>query len=165
MLLYYKICPFWTCVFCFTKIAISREDINVSLVGNGNCKTMLLLLRNFWFIRFLGVLSNLLPLKDSEVVLFNFTTRKPHCWLAFHTADLGLRSKTQFFMCLSSKKMVAFQASLSYSSPHVGLLMVQEQYLLCGVSDEGLAGIAVLVSCFVNSLLINMKWYLSFNDS
>ena len=42
--------------------------------GNGNCNAMLLLFQNFVFR------SNLLPLGDAEVVIFNSTTWKFHFW-------------------------------------------------------------------------------------
>ena len=45
--------------------------------GNGNCNAMFLSFQNFIFKRFLVFCSNLLPLRVSEVVLFNFTTWKP----------------------------------------------------------------------------------------
>ena len=48
--------------------------------GNGNCNAMLLLFQNFRFKRFLVFCSNLLPLRVSEVVLFNFTTWKSFVW-------------------------------------------------------------------------------------
>ena len=49
--------------------------------GNGDCNTKLLLFQNFRFKRFLPFRSNLLPMRDSEVVLFSFNsfiTWKPH---------------------------------------------------------------------------------------
>ena len=48
--------------------------------GNGNCNAMSLLFQNFRFKRFLVFCSNLLPLRVSEVVLFNFTTWKSYLW-------------------------------------------------------------------------------------
>ena len=48
--------------------------------SNGNCNAMLLLFQNFRFKRFLVFCSNLLPLRDSEVVLSNFTTLKFQFW-------------------------------------------------------------------------------------
>ena len=48
--------------------------------GNGDGNAKLLLFQNFRFKRFLPFRSNLLPMRDSQVVLFNFTTWKPHFW-------------------------------------------------------------------------------------
>ena len=48
--------------------------------GNGDCNAKLLLFQNFRFKRFLAFRSNSLPMRDSEVVLFNFTPWKPHFW-------------------------------------------------------------------------------------
>ena len=48
--------------------------------GNENCTAKLLLFQTFRFIRVLVFCSNLLPLRVSEVVLFNFTTLKPYFW-------------------------------------------------------------------------------------
>ena len=42
--------------------------------NNGNCNAMLLLFHNFRFKSFLVFRSNLRPLRDTEVVLFNLTT-------------------------------------------------------------------------------------------
>ena len=48
--------------------------------GNSNCNAKFLLFHNFRFKRFLVFHSNLLPLRASEAVHFNFITWKPHFW-------------------------------------------------------------------------------------
>ena len=105
------------------KFLSLRRSIIASLRnhdGSGNCNAMLLLFQDFRFKRFLVFCLNLLPLRDSEVVHFNFTTWKPH----FCRSVLQIKAskvKVSRFKCSSSNKKDGFQASLSYKRPQFGL--------------------------------------------
>ena len=84
---------------------------------------MLLLFQYFRFKRFLVYRSNFRPLRGSKKRLCPFQFHDLDIpFLAFCTADLGLRSKLSLFKCLSSKKKYGFQASLSYRRPNSGIL-------------------------------------------
>ena len=70
-----QICSLANCkAYCKLIGSLRNHD------GNGDRNAKLLLFQNFRFKRFLVIRSNLLPMRDSEAVLFKFTTWKQHLW-------------------------------------------------------------------------------------
>ena len=70
--------------------------------GNGNYNAKFLLFQKFRLKRFLVFRSSLLPLRGSEVVLFDFTTWKPDFWRSV-LQIWACEVKLSRFKCLSSK--------------------------------------------------------------
>ena len=72
--------PAFSFRFSFVVLTKVRSGSLQKHDGNGNCNAMLLLFQDFRFKRFLVFRSNFPPLRDFEIALFNFTTRKAHFW-------------------------------------------------------------------------------------
>ena len=70
---------------------------------------------------FLVFRSNLLPLRGSEIFLFDFATWKPHFWRSV-LQIWACKVKLSLFKCLLSKQKYGFQAFPSYRGPHFSLL-------------------------------------------
>ena len=77
--------------------------------------------RSLRFKLFLVFRSNLPPLRDSDVVLFNFKSGNPNFWRSLLQIS-AFEVKVNSFKCLLSKKEDGFQASLSYRRHHLGLV-------------------------------------------
>ena len=73
--------------------------------GIGNCNAMLLLFQNFRFKRFLVFCSNLLPLRFSEVFLFNFTAWKPYFWRSVLQNEASEVKISLFYVCRKRTKI------------------------------------------------------------